>query len=121
MTAAATMYWPRSRAAEGLELLARAARLPLGREPKSIRADHVPSAATALGLEVEEIESSFSEIKTLLGSAGPAVLRITDDELVMLVRSRRGRITIVRPDHHVVTVPIEVVHRAFVDPLAAPL
>jgi ATP-binding cassette, subfamily B, bacterial len=114
--------WPASRAAEGLELLARAAALP-------IRADHtphtpqasidlgnqLPTTANSLGLEVESVDSSFGEMNTLLRSAAPAVIRMRDETLVMLVKRRGRTVRVVRPDHRMVSIPIEALRGAFVE------
>src|SRR5204863_8901999 len=97
------LYWPASRAAEGVELLARAAGLPGARTAaaRAPRAGQVASAATALGLDVESIDVSCSEVDALLASAGPAVIRMADDQLVMLVRGRGAAVTVVGPDHRI--------------------
>src|SRR5688500_10233340 len=101
----ATLYWPASRAAEGLELLARAA--GIATHPRQAPAAHrAPAtceeallpAAAALGLEIEAVETSFGDVDGLLRSAGPAVIRIDGDALIMLVRRRGRTVTVVRPD-----------------------
>jgi ATP-binding cassette subfamily B protein len=123
MTAASAVFWPPFRAAEGLELLARSAGLPVEHTSKTHDklADHIASAATSLGLEVEPFDASFDEIEKLLRSAGPAVIRIGDDGLVMLVGSHGARAKVVGPDHRIAWVPVELLRRALVDPEATPL
>ena len=117
------LYWPRLRAAEGLELLARAAGLPLGRAAvaHSTPAGDVAGAAAGFGIEAEPIDISCSEADAFLRSAAPAVIRVGDAGLVMLVRARGKTVTVVRPDHRIVNVGRAVLTRALVDPEAAPL
>src|SRR6185295_4715193 len=109
MTDVSALYWPPSRAAEGLELLARAAGLPV-RAIRIARAsaasaplDQVRRAAAMIGLDAEPVDISVAEVDSLLRSAGPAVVRVADDALVMLV-GRRGRmVRAVQPDHRIAT------------------
>jgi ATP-binding cassette subfamily B protein len=121
------MTWPVARAAEGLELLARSARLPLqvfptGTATAGTVAEHdVPAAAARLGLEAEAVDTAVSDVEALVRLAAPAVLRLGSDALLMLVARRGSRVTIVRPDHHVVTVPQREVIEALVEPERAPL
>ena len=128
MNGTAALSWPASRAAEGLELLARAA--GIATHPRQTPAAHrAPAtceeallpAAAALGLDVEAVETTFGDVDVLLRRAGPAVIRIDGDALIMLVRRRGRGVTVVRPDHHVATVPLDLVRRALVEPAAAPL
>jgi ATP-binding cassette subfamily B protein len=131
--------WPCSRAAEGLALLARSARLPCRSNPPTPASDAgvdeevlIASSAAALGLEAEAIDASFGEIENLLRSAGPAVLRINTgpetadsprraDALVLLIGRRGRRLRIVRPDHRLATISLSALRQAIVDPAAAPL
>jgi ABC-type bacteriocin/lantibiotic exporter with double-glycine peptidase domain len=102
------LFWPGPRLAEGLEVLARAARLPVRvAESNSRLIDGAPSlayAASRLGLEVEAVNVSCGEIERLLRSAGPAVIRADADAHLMLLRARRRRLVVVAPDHRLVTV-----------------
>jgi ATP-binding cassette subfamily B protein len=123
MTTVASVIWPVSRAADGLHVLARAARLPvtpIARTPDS-RADHMAEAARGLGLEAEPFDAAFDEVEEVLSSAGPAVIRLGEESAVLLVSARGRRITVVGPDHAVVTLPAEDVRRALVDPAREPL
>jgi ATP-binding cassette subfamily B protein len=121
VTDSPSIYWPKSRIAEGLELLARASGLPVARLSPSARGDDVFSAAAALGLDVEAVDASSGEIDELLRAAGPAVIRISDDECVMLIGLRGGRAKVVRPDHRIVPVPPKLLHDALVTPEETPL
>ena len=108
----ATLFWPASRASEGLELLARAAGLPIrvsrvsheARDPIADLNDALTGTAGRLALEAQAVHSSCADVEQLLRSAGPAAIRIGPDELLMLVRSRGRRVTVVRPDHRIVSV-----------------
>jgi ATP-binding cassette, subfamily B, bacterial len=114
----AALYWPMSRSAEGLELLARAAKLPLHLSQAAVRDGRGPlneplsRTAARMGLEAEAVNASFAEIPGLLRSAGPAALRVGVDALVFIVRGGGRRVTIVRPDHRTVTVPLSVLTHA---------
>jgi ATP-binding cassette subfamily B protein len=137
VTDAAAIGWPGSRAAEGIELLARAARLAVrpGRiSPNAVTGGdlerHVPVAAAALGLDAEPVDASCGELDALLRSAGPAVLRVATPSpgnggeggaLLMLVGRRGRRVRVVAPDQRVVTVPVDLLRRALAGPEEAPL
>src|SRR5688500_17790418 len=125
---AASLCWPASRAAEGLELLARSAKLPIRTSqptsPPGVSGrteDELPRAAARMGLDSEAIDASLAEIDGVLRGAGPAVLRMGADALVMLVGRRGRKIAVVRPDHRVVSVPVESLSRAWIAPQEAPL
>src|SRR5687767_12339746 len=116
----APLYWPASRAAEGLELLARSVKLPVRSSQSGTASDvavrpgeELPRAAARLGLDSETIDASLAEIEGVLRGAGPAVLRMGTDSLVMLVGRRGRKIAVVRPDHRVVSVPVESLSRAW--------
>jgi ATP-binding cassette subfamily B protein len=127
MTGIASLCWPASRAAEGLELLARAAGLPTRARPAAYvpddndAEDGVRSAADALGLQADDVDAAFGEVDAFLRAAAPAVVRIDRDRLVMLARRRGGTLTIVGPDHQLEKIPFDVLRRALVDPAAQPL
>jgi ATP-binding cassette subfamily B protein len=127
MTNIASLCWPASRAAEGIELLARVSGLPTKARPAAPAADdtdggdRVASAAEALGLQADDVDAAFGEVDAFLRGAAPAVVRIDRAGLVMLARRRRGRLTLVGPDHRIETIPFDVLRRALVDPAALPL
>jgi ATP-binding cassette subfamily B protein len=83
--------------------------------------EQLASAAESLGLQVESIETSFGEADAFLRRAGPAVVRIDRDALVMLAGCRGRKLRLVGPDHRIATVSVELLRRALVDPAAAPL
>ena len=106
------LCWPVSRAAEGLELLARAAKLPMSvsllagdtGDNSTDVGESLSRAAHRLALEMEAVHASCAEVERMLRSAGPAVIRLGSDELLMLVRSRGRGVTVVRSDHRIVSV-----------------
>lgn len=125
MTGVSTFCWPAARSAEAVELLARAAGLAVrsrevvaGADPADA-ADRVEAAAAALGLEAEAVDVPAGDIDAMLRSAGPAVIRVGPDALAMLVRRRGARVTLVRPDHRLVTVRRAVLHDALIASEAA--
>jgi ATP-binding cassette subfamily B protein len=120
--ALAAISWPRDRMAEGVERLARAAGLPLGASAHAnTHVQQVPSIAAAFGLEAEAVDASYDEIPGLLRAAGPAVIRINEHAMVMLIAARGRRARVVATDHRVVTIPIEMLRRTLVEPAAQPL
>ena len=127
MTTIASLCWPASRAAEGIELLARVAGLPTKARPTAHTGDdgdaedRVASAADALGLQADDVDAAFGEVDAFLRAAAPAVVRIDRDRLVMLAHRRGGTLTIVGPDHRVEKIPFDVLRRALIDPVAQPL
>ena len=127
MTAIASLCWPASRAAEGIELLARVAGLPTKARSAAHAGDdgdaedRVASAADALGLQADDVDAAFGEVDAFLRAAAPAVVRIDRDRLVMLAHRRGGTLTIVGPDHRVEKIPSDVLRRALIDPAAQPL
>lgn len=126
MSDVSTLCWPSARAAEGLELLARARGLAV-RSPGTVAApdgsatpgDRIEYAAAALGLEAESIEMPAGDVEGMLRSAGPAVIRVGPDLFAMLVGRRGSRVRVVRPDHRIVTVARRVLHDALIAPEAA--
>ncbi len=125
MTDAAALCWPAARAAEGLEILARAARIrTTGRQAPSsgvTRVESIDAAAAALEIDAEPIDATFGDLDMLLRTAAPAVLRLNDDAFVMLLGRRGSRLRVIRPDHRVDSVSRDVLRRAIIDPAAAPL
>jgi ATP-binding cassette subfamily B protein len=123
-----TLCWPASRAAEGLEALARAASLPVRPRATAIAAEpspgshrDVPRAATSLGLDVEPVETTCGDVDAFLRSAGPAVVQLPGERLVMVVRRHRRTVKVVTPEHRTANIPIALLRRSLVEPFAAPL
>jgi ATP-binding cassette subfamily B protein len=127
MTGLASLYWPASRAGEGLELLARAAGLPTNARPDAhapadtAGADLVVAAAESLGLQAEGVDAAFGEVDAFLRRAAPAIVRVDRDAFVMLAGRRGARLRVVGPDHRIATIPVDLLRRALVDPEALPL
>jgi ATP-binding cassette subfamily B protein len=127
MTSVTSLCWPALRAAEGLELLARASGLPTKARPAgsapeaSLAEDRVAAAAASLGLEVEAVDTSFGDVDAFLRSAGPAVVRVDSDAVMMLAGSRGRKARLIGPDHRIRSIAIDVLRRALVDASAAPL
>jgi ATP-binding cassette subfamily B protein len=121
----AEFCWPVSRAEEGIELLARAAgystRPAQPRSAPAAGGERVIRAASSLGLELEPVDTSFGEVGAFLRTAGPAIVRIDDSAMVLLVKRRGRRALVVCPDHRIVKVPILLLERALVESTASPL
>jgi len=122
-----SLVWPASRAAEGLELLARASGLPTkakaapAHEGLGGDGERLERAASALGLRVDEVDAAFGEVEAFLRGAAPAIVRIDNHAFVMLAGRRGRNLTLVGPDHRTHTVRLEAVRRALVEPAASPL
>ncbi len=124
----AGICWPSQRLAEGLELLARAAGFPhraTGRSHNEVTNVTDPDAsltgaAARLALEVESVDASCAEIRSLLRSAGPAVVR-AGDTFVLLVRRRGRRLIVIGPDYRESVIPLETLRQLLIEPEAAPL
>jgi len=127
MTTIASLCWPASRVAEGIELLARVSGLPTTAGPSARVADgagvedHVASAATALGLQADDVDAAYGEVEAFLRGAAPAIVRIEGVGLVLLARRRGSRLMIVGPDHRLATIPFDHLRRALVEPASLPL
>lgn len=122
------LYWPLARGAEGLELLARTAGLPVRSSTHATAApglgerEHlILDAAAALELDVDTVDTTVGGVDAFLRTSGPAIVRVGADSLLMLVACRGGSLRTVCPDHRVAWVSREVVRRAIVEPEAAPL
>lgn len=100
---AASLCWSVVDAAEALELLARAAGLPVRTAGggSAQRGEPLPSAAARLGLDAEAINASYVEVRSLLRSAGPAVIRVGLDQLLIVVGPSGRRIRIVLPNQRI--------------------
>ena len=129
MTDITGLCWPSQRAAEGLELLARAAGFP---HRAAARSDDgaanaadldasLQSAAARLELDIESVDASCGEIDSLLRSAGPAVIRAGADALVFLLRRRGSRLIVIGPDHRESSVLVKTLRHVLVDSESAPL
>jgi len=95
LTGVSTLCWPLSGLPEGLELLARSAGYPVrrsGQPPASTPGcdleNNALHIAALMGLELEPVDTTFGGVKSLLLSAGPAIIRVGPDALVFLVGSR---------------------------------
>jgi ATP-binding cassette, subfamily B, bacterial len=116
------LHWPISRLGEGIEELARRARLrPAPGEPitvpdavmagDTVELDHwIEWVGTRLGIDVEPIESMAPSIERLLTGAGPAVLRVKTDEgprFLLLLRFRFGSAQMIATDLTISACPLE--------------
>ena len=129
MTEVRSIVWSPARASDAIEAVARAAGLPCApRAPKmaipdatlddATLAPWIDDCAARLGLESEPIRATYSEIGSLVHSAGPALLFVFAPEasLIALVGTRRGKALVATPDHRVVALD----PRALEDALWAP-
>lgn len=115
------LFWPLTRGAEGLELLARAAGLPLRSSHQATGDCEIPDAAASLGLEADAVDTTVGGVDGFLRASGPAIVRVGSESLLMLVRSRGRSLRIVRPDHRIVWVGRDAVRQAIVEPEVAQL
>jgi ATP-binding cassette subfamily B protein len=131
--------WPASRLSEAVAVLAH--RAGLAPEAAELReAYEVPQypvdeavdrsiglTAKRLGLEVEPVEASYSEVEPLVRRAAPALLRLPlrpgDNEMVFLVllKGGRWRISVIGPDLAVRRLRSDVVRSALCAEIEIPL
>jgi ATP-binding cassette subfamily B protein len=132
------LAWPAARLGQAVELLAQQS----GFWSRSLETPDVPDVAGQagneflgrwlevvagqLGLEVEPVESAYTEIEQLIRGAGPALLRLPDDpgknepRFLVLLKSSRGRVNLIGPDLTVHRVKPNQVRAAFCYELEAP-
>jgi ATP-binding cassette, subfamily B, bacterial len=121
------LLWPVARLGEGLEELARRARLRVGagespQVPATLAGDGQQEqgrwlewAAHRLGLEAEALDAVAPELEGLLGGAAPAVLRVEDpagEGFLLLLQSRGDTAHLVGPDLRVHRQSIAALRRA---------
>ena len=111
-------WWPLGRLGEGLEELARHARLgrapevPLDRGPPADAATDawLSWAAGHLGLEAEPVDAPVPEVAAMLRAAGPAVVRLSQGReagFILLTGARSGMVRLLGPDLTIHRLPIE--------------
>ncbi len=127
--------WPLHRLGEAIEVLVRAAGLPVRTtglpapaadlvQPGGLAlARWMEGAASWLGLEAEYAEARYKDVEALLRHAGPSIVRLFGPEprFLVLVGSRRGRVHLRTTEDERVEVDVEVVRSAFCEIVEAPL
>lgn len=125
--------WPLGRLGEALEVLGRHAKLKLsssnivtptsfsGDEQKSLLHDDIDTwldwACTELGIEVEPLESPVPEMRSLLQSAAPVIIRhVYDGELfvLLLLKVRGNHAFLITPQRQIERIPINELHHSIV-------
>ena len=119
-------FWPIARLGEGLEELARRARLnPVAGDALVVPQDVTQTAsngkpgdlgrwiewaAKRLGVEAEAVETSVSGVEQMLLDAGPALLHLRGDKgpgFVLLLKSSFGVLSLIGPDLKIHRRPVE--------------
>ena len=133
--AIADLRWPVQRLGEGIEELARRARLrvadglPCGVPPPTVQHDEreqgrwIEWAAGRLGLEAEPIAALAPELDSVLGGAAPAVFRVDDGEVaafLLLLKADRGVAYLIGPDLRVQSRAAGALRAALCAPHEAP-
>jgi len=140
---AADFCWPLARLGEGIEALARHARLAPTHAPAAAAGDaalQLPAAVlqdgghdlnrwiewacARLGLESEAVDASVPDFAALLHAAGPAVLHLFVGGaacFVLLLGRRGGTLRLVGTDGRVQRCPLAVLRDAVCAPFEAPL
>ncbi|MBV9956811.1 MAG: ABC transporter ATP-binding protein [Acidobacteria bacterium] len=120
---------------EALETLARVSGLPLKPEPSpavAVTPDggadspdrSIEAAAGWIGLEVEPTEVRYSEVESLLSRAGPALIKLRQEDgerFLALVRGRRRSVTVVGPQQALHRLPLQRVRAALCQKFELPL
>src|SRR5690242_3387357 len=81
------LVWPKARAAEMVGALAAVSRLPVATRD-NVGVTDIERIAARLDLEAEAVGASYASVDDTLKVAGPALVRLDDDELVALVGAR---------------------------------
>lgn len=133
-------FWPIARLGEGLEELARRARLnPVAGDvlvvPDSVTrstASGQPAdlgrwiewAAERLGVEAEAVETTVSAVEQMLRDAGPAVFHLRGDRgpgFVLLLKSSLGVLQLIGPDLKIHRCPLQTLRAILCLPHEGPL
>jgi ATP-binding cassette subfamily B protein len=117
----AAVTWPIEKLPDALGALASAARWPV-RHPASKHAAagverDVEDVAAGLGIEAERSSVELGDLTRLLRSAGPALIRLPDGTLLGLLGCRRGRLSVVGPDHGRHRLPLATLRAILLGPL----
>lgn len=103
----ASLTWSRQRAGEAMSALARSCGLPVARAESPTPPSHDDEDEHAvwmeqvggwLGLELEQIDPTYEEVGDLISAGGPALLATASGGYLLLLRTRRGRTTLLSPD-----------------------
>jgi ATP-binding cassette, subfamily B, bacterial len=122
------LLWPAERAHEALEALARASALPRravevpppARDLSSSELERwIGATASWIGLEAELIEAPYGEVLDLVRSSAPALVRLSDRGLLLLIGRGKKRVKLLDPNERVVSVEAEEVRAALSEGLEA--
>src|SRR5271165_1485247 len=111
-TGTMTHAWPAELLGQAVGELARAA----GLSERVSSGKTIDRAASSLGLEAEEVFSTYAEFEATLSSIGPAMLRVGDNEWLAILGRRGRRLRLVTPTG-IHSVLIHVVQDAICGPL----
>jgi len=89
-----THAWPAHQLGQAVGELARAAGLS---EIAAGKGDDIQEAAAAVGLEAEEVFSTYAGFQADLRFLGPAILRVADSEFLAILKSSGREIRLVTP------------------------
>jgi ATP-binding cassette subfamily B protein len=130
------LAWPISRLGEALEILAQKAgflsnppelSLP---PPNFEQADNqtigqwLDRAATRLGIEIETVESSYTEVEQMVRRAGPALLRLPGSgapHFLVLLKGGWWQVSLIAPDLSIQRLPPKAIRDILTAEIEAPL
>ena len=125
--------WPVSSLGEAIEIVARKAGLLSELANKEPLAPLDPSLfnqidsgklieilAEPLGLEVEAVESPYGELLDMVRNAPPALLRLPNQDFLVLLAAGKREIKIIAPDLSVQGIRPEVIRALLIDQIDAP-
>lgn len=125
----AALSWPVSRVEEATQALAKKCKL-ISSSGGGINdcssttdlSERLERAARTVGVEVEEVEATYSEISRLIRTAGPAIIRVqleNELRLFLLLPGSRRRPRVLTPELREVFVPVRTLLAALAGPLEA--
>ena len=111
------LAWPSSQSGEALSALARKSGLSVGAvelaNPSGSRQRTGPwieAAAQRLGLQAEEVGALYGDVGRMISMAGPALLRLPDEQVYLAVLGgRQGKLSLLTPELKVRKIPLEAV------------
>lgn len=100
----------------------------LSKKPDALSPEHIEDlerwmvwASQRLGLEAEAVETSIIEFDSFLLAVAPAILRINQNEFLLLLKSKYGKVRVLAPDLSVHSYSVDVLQSIIFEPYEKPI